>query len=158
MNIVCTEQEQEFYNKAWYFACQLSNIPKRWEQIAFVFSLYRSHDYLRKKIFLLNHRNFLKKTLTKRPRKNLTLIRKHQAFAFWYIWSKMLSSSQYTMLKLFKTTYPNKLFANDCVTLYLHTDRQTDYLSHRISSKRIKIFNRCMRFLKIIPNFTFKSE
>ena len=31
----------------------------------------------------------------------------------------MLSSSLYTMLKMSKTTYPNKLFDYDCVTLYV---------------------------------------
>ena len=31
----------------------------------------------------------------------------------------MLSSSLDTLLKLSKTTYPQKLFANDCVTLYV---------------------------------------
>ena len=36
-----------------------------------------------------------------------------------YIWSKMLSSSLDTLSKLSKTTYPQKLFANDCVTLYM---------------------------------------
>ena len=36
-----------------------------------------------------------------------------------YIWSKMLSSTPYTMLKLWKTTSSNKLFDNDCVTLYM---------------------------------------
>ena len=35
-----------------------------------------------------------------------------------YIWSKMLISSLYTMLKLSNTTSPNKLFDYDCVTLY----------------------------------------
>ena len=30
----------------------------------------------------------------------------------------MLSSSLDTLIKLSKTTYPQKLFANDCVTLY----------------------------------------
>ena len=30
----------------------------------------------------------------------------------------MLSSSLHTLLKLSKTTSPNKLFDNDCVTLY----------------------------------------
>ena len=35
-----------------------------------------------------------------------------------YIWSKMRSSSLYTMLKPSKTTSPNKLFDYDCVTLY----------------------------------------
>ena len=32
----------------------------------------------------------------------------------------MLSSSLDTLLKLSKTTYPQKLFANDCVTLYVN--------------------------------------
>ena len=35
-----------------------------------------------------------------------------------YIWSKMLSSYLYTLLKVSKTTYPQILFAFDCVTLY----------------------------------------
>ena len=35
-----------------------------------------------------------------------------------YIWSKILSSSLYTMLKLSKTTSPNKLFDYDCVTVF----------------------------------------
>ena len=39
---------------------------------------------------------------------------------FSYIWSKMLYSSSYTMLKLSKTTSPNKLFDNDCVTQYMN--------------------------------------
>ena len=33
----------------------------------------------------------------------------------------MLSSSLDTLLKLSKTTYPQKLFANDCVTLVCRT-------------------------------------
>ena len=40
-------------------------------------------------------------------------------YLFSYIWSKMLSSSLYTMLKLSKTTSPNKLFDYDCLTLYI---------------------------------------
>ena len=32
----------------------------------------------------------------------------------------MLSSSRYTMLKLSKTTSPDKLFDHDCVTLYVY--------------------------------------
>ena len=34
-----------------------------------------------------------------------------------YVWSKMLFSSLYTMLKLFKTSSPQKLFDYDSVTL-----------------------------------------
>ena len=45
--------------------------------------------------------------------------KKPDIFAFIYIWSKMLSSSLDTLLKVSKTTSPQKLFAYDCVTLYL---------------------------------------
>ena len=38
-----------------------------------------------------------------------------------FIWSKMLSSSIDKLLKVSKTTSPQKLFAYDCVTLYLPT-------------------------------------
>ena len=38
---------------------------------------------------------------------------------FTYIWSKMLSSSLDPLLKVSKTTFPQKLFAYDCVTLYI---------------------------------------
>ena len=34
----------------------------------------------------------------------------------------MLSSSLDTLLKVSKTTYPQKLFAYDCVTLYMAND------------------------------------
>ena len=44
---------------------------------------------------------------------------KSEHIYFWYVWSKMLSSSLYAMLKLSKTTSPNKLFDYDCVTLYM---------------------------------------
>ena len=37
-----------------------------------------------------------------------------------YIWSKMLSSSLDTLLKVSKTTSPQKLFAYECVTLYVN--------------------------------------
>ena len=33
----------------------------------------------------------------------------------------MLPSSQYNMLKLSKTTFPQKLFTSDCITLYCRT-------------------------------------
>ena len=33
-------------------------------------------------------------------------------------WSKMLSTSRDALLKLFKTTSPQKLFPSDCITLY----------------------------------------
>ena len=36
-----------------------------------------------------------------------------------YVWSIILSSSLYTLSKLSKTTYPDKLFDFDCVTLQL---------------------------------------
>ena len=39
----------------------------------------------------------------------------------------MLSSSLYTMLKLSKTTSPNKLFDYDCVALY-HMEAETSTL------------------------------
>ena len=35
-----------------------------------------------------------------------------------HIWSKMLSSSQNVLIKLSKTTSPQKLFPTDCITLY----------------------------------------
>ena len=35
-----------------------------------------------------------------------------------YIWSKLLSSSLDALLKLFKTSSPQKLFDYDCVTLH----------------------------------------
>ena len=38
----------------------------------------------------------------------------------------MLSSSLFTMLKLFKTSSPYKLFDYDCVTLYSRTGGFTD--------------------------------
>ena len=44
--------------------------------------------------------------------------------------SKMLSSSQDTLLKVSKTTSPQKLFDYDCVTLY-----QTLYLTLYIRTK-----------------------
>ena len=37
---------------------------------------------------------------------------------FSYFWSKMLSSALYDMLKLSKTTSPQKLFPSDYSTLY----------------------------------------
>ena len=36
-----------------------------------------------------------------------------------YIWSHTLSSFLDTLLKVSETTSPQKLFANDCVTLYM---------------------------------------
>ena len=39
----------------------------------------------------------------------------------------MLSSFLYTMLKPSKTTYPNKLFDYDCVTLYQVKKKKTSF-------------------------------
>ena len=36
-----------------------------------------------------------------------------------YIWSKMWSTSQNVLLKLYETTSPQKLFPSDCITLYV---------------------------------------
>ena len=44
-----------------------------------------------------------------------------ERFAFHIFLSKMLSSLLYFMLKLSKTTSPQKLFPSDCITLYLTT-------------------------------------
>ena len=40
----------------------------------------------------------------------------------------MLSPSLDTLLKLSKTTYPQKLFANDCVTLYYYISERQNKL------------------------------
>ena len=48
-----------------------------------------------------------------------TILIKIQIFFFIHIWSKMLSSSLDVLLKLSKTTSPQKLFDYDCKTLYL---------------------------------------
>ena len=45
---------------------------------------------------------------------------KTENICFLYIWSKMLSSSLSTMLKLSKTTSPKKPFDYDCVTLFIY--------------------------------------
>ena len=49
----------------------------------------------------------------------------------------MLSSSLYTILKLSKTTSPNKLFDYDCVTLYRCRRCETSSLRRRRGSSRI---------------------
>ena len=47
--------------------------------------------------------------------KELKLIR---PYLILYIWSKMLSASRDALLKLSKTTSPQKLIDYDCMTLY----------------------------------------
>ena len=45
-------------------------------------------------------------------------------FVFIYIWSKMLSSFLIALLKLSKTSSPQKLFDYDCVKLYYLSRRE----------------------------------
>ena len=46
----------------------------------------------------------------------------------------MLSTSLHTMLRLSKTTFPNKLFGYDCVTLNVSSVKLKDFsMNHTVS-------------------------
>ena len=49
----------------------------------------------------------------------IIIIKIWKHICYWYVWFKMPFSSLYTLLKMSKTTSPNKLFDYDCVTLYV---------------------------------------
>ena len=97
----------------------------------FIMMIFDLNNIIRKCILTLNyHENpilwalscrelgFFKYEFSSITLKTLNLHNKSPNTFALYIWSKMLSSSLDTLLKVSKTTYPQKLFAYDCVTLY----------------------------------------
>ena len=77
-----------------------------------------------------------------------TALCKKEHICFLYIWSKMLSSSVDTLLKVSKTTSPKKLFDYDCVTLYEYTvykQSLVDFL--RINLDKYIIFKWCFKHI-----------
>ena len=100
-------------------------------------------------------------------KKNLSSQQKTVNICFPYMWSKMLSSSLYTMLKLSKMTSLNKLFDFDCVTLqhpliYLHSPYCVDgnlIFLVRQGSRRFPLLQLrpdCFRFYVFL--FSFSSN
>ena len=69
--------------------------------------------------FFLQRAAFLQYAFSSITLKILNPQIKVRTYFFIYIWSQMLSSSLDALLKVSKTTTPQKLFASDCVTLYI---------------------------------------
>ena len=56
-----------------------------------------------------------------------------------YIWYKMLSSALHVLIKLFKTTSPQKLFPSDCITFFrcITRARITTKLCRSLTGKHV---------------------
>ena len=76
------------------------------------------------------------------------IIKKYEHICLWGVWSKILSSSLYTLLKSSKTTSPNKLFDYDCVTLYC---------IFFLNRWRISLVPSIICFIKCLNKFSLES-
>ena len=87
------------------------------------------------------------------------IIIKIRTYLLLYVWYKILSSSLYTLLKLSKTTPPNKLFDYDCVTLYIEINfLYLGWLIHYCQSRYFLPTSDIQNIMKTVGVTNYRSK